>query len=466
MSIADCPHHPQCGHRAESQCDADGATDERPVKVTERALTTGEIVSTWMRAKNEAMIHLTLEQKILHIANAILDADQAARQAAMVKGLNLIDVYNKAIATFADINDLGDSFKIAFLTSVMEQITDFKTTPSSGPVPAIEKLEALHESTKRNFTEDEFYVAEHMLQIGFEMVNDDATVYGCTLGQVLELLTARKQRIPEDFLSHQDSWRNALIKARDTAPPATVDSDDAGYWAHELRAYDRAYAELGLIPHAVQQELKHDKMVDAAARMEATTGYPAATALQQMHALDASLKNNAFAKMAKELKSVNYKSVLGFCTVPIAGKSWLRLSGTGHLVIGTGKESCAIKLDPMQYDLVHEGIRRAVRKMVDETEKPVSPAEPQYGEPYVEKGQRNVKITSSGAAVDQDYPWNYDMAACPEGKVQLLSIGGLPTHGKKSDSPGFYRAWAPMPKDMGPKPGVPTPNAMWQVNRD
>ncbi|VTU31799.1 hypothetical protein H4CHR_02881 [Variovorax sp. PBS-H4] len=41
------------------------------------------------------------------------------------------------------------------------------------------------------FTEAEHFVAEHMLQLDFEMLNDEGTVYGCTLGQILELLRAR-----------------------------------------------------------------------------------------------------------------------------------------------------------------------------------------------------------------------------------------------------------------------------------
>lgn len=46
-------------------------------------------------------------------------------------------------------------------------------------------------SKEPSFTEDECFVAEHMLQLHFEMLNDDGTVYGCTLGQVLALLRAR-----------------------------------------------------------------------------------------------------------------------------------------------------------------------------------------------------------------------------------------------------------------------------------
>lgn len=41
------------------------------------------------------------------------------------------------------------------------------------------------------FSEAEHFVAEHTLQLGFEMLNDDGTVYGCTLSQILALLRAR-----------------------------------------------------------------------------------------------------------------------------------------------------------------------------------------------------------------------------------------------------------------------------------
>lgn len=61
--------------------------------------------------------------------------------------------------------------------------------------------------------------------------------------------------------------------------------------------------------------------------------------------------------------------------------------------------------------------------------------------------QRNVRISSQGVAVDQDYFWNYNLIDCPTGKVQLLSIDGLPTYGKLREfKAGFIVAWAPLPK--------------------
>jgi hypothetical protein len=50
--------------------------------------------------------------------------------------------------------------------------------------------------------------------------------------------------IPDDFHSHKDAWRRALKQCIANAPPATHDTDDAGYWKHELTAFDRAYAQL------------------------------------------------------------------------------------------------------------------------------------------------------------------------------------------------------------------------------
>ncbi len=47
--------------------------------------------------------------------------------------------------------------------------------------------------------------------------------------------------VPDDFLSHKGAWRNALSQCARSAKG----TDDEGYWAHELAAFDRAYAELG-----------------------------------------------------------------------------------------------------------------------------------------------------------------------------------------------------------------------------
>ena len=47
--------------------------------------------------------------------------------------------------------------------------------------------------------------------------------------------------IPEDFRSHQEAWRNAILAAREASAQA---DDDVSYWDHELKAFDRAHEEL------------------------------------------------------------------------------------------------------------------------------------------------------------------------------------------------------------------------------
>ena len=61
---------------------------------------------------------------------------------------------------------------------------------------------------------------------------------------LIEEVTTAPVGIPADFLSHQDSWRDALVKAIKNADPPTHDMDDGAYWMRELAAFDRAYAEL------------------------------------------------------------------------------------------------------------------------------------------------------------------------------------------------------------------------------
>ena len=50
--------------------------------------------------------------------------------------------------------------------------------------------------------------------------------------------------IPNDFFTHQQSWRKALEIAEANAKVEAPDVDDKTYWQHELAAFDRAYAEL------------------------------------------------------------------------------------------------------------------------------------------------------------------------------------------------------------------------------
>jgi hypothetical protein len=58
---------------------------------------------------------------------------------------------------------------------------------------------------------------------------------------------ARAQAVPEDFITHQAPWRNAIEIARDAAATPTTDSDDRSYWEHELRAFDAAYRSLSTV---------------------------------------------------------------------------------------------------------------------------------------------------------------------------------------------------------------------------
>ena len=50
--------------------------------------------------------------------------------------------------------------------------------------------------------------------------------------------------IPNDFYTHQQSWRKALEIAEANAKVEAPDVDDKAYWQHELAVFDRAYSEL------------------------------------------------------------------------------------------------------------------------------------------------------------------------------------------------------------------------------
>jgi PTH2 family peptidyl-tRNA hydrolase len=71
----------------------------------------------------------------------------------------------------------------------------------------------------------------------------------------LQLLKDPEIALPEDFITHRVSWRNAIIAARDAAPLPTEDQDDRGYWEHELKAFDRAYAEAGIPCEEVEPQV-------------------------------------------------------------------------------------------------------------------------------------------------------------------------------------------------------------------
>ena len=66
---------------------------------------------------------------------------------------------------------------------------------------------------------------------------------------------------------------------------------------------------------------------------------------------------------------------------------------------------------------------------------------------YLDAPARDIRMSSRGVAVDQNYFWNYDLDTCPNGKVQLLTREDLPAYGKLGDYvDGFIVAWAPIPK--------------------
>ncbi|USN16671.1 hypothetical protein FANBOY_00640 [Brevundimonas phage vB_BgoS-Fanboy] len=49
----------------------------------------------------------------------------------------------------------------------------------------------------------------------------------------------RRDEAIADVISHGEVWREALTHMRDNAAPATVDTDDVGYWQHQLTVLDR-----------------------------------------------------------------------------------------------------------------------------------------------------------------------------------------------------------------------------------
>jgi hypothetical protein len=49
--------------------------------------------------------------------------------------------------------------------------------------------------------------------------------------------------IPNNFRTHKESWREAIYAALNAAQ-GEGNSEDARYWEHELRAFDRAHEEL------------------------------------------------------------------------------------------------------------------------------------------------------------------------------------------------------------------------------
>ncbi|VWC82153.1 hypothetical protein BLA39750_01283 [Burkholderia lata] len=52
--------------------------------------------------------------------------------------------------------------------------------------------------------------------------------------------------IPDAFRSNHEAWRLALTVAQDLAKVQGPDVDDKAYWEHEIRAFDRAFASVGI----------------------------------------------------------------------------------------------------------------------------------------------------------------------------------------------------------------------------
>jgi hypothetical protein len=48
---------------------------------------------------------------------------------------------------------------------------------------------------ERTLTEDESFLIEHAMQLDFEMINDDGTVFACTQAQLVALVRARGGQI-------------------------------------------------------------------------------------------------------------------------------------------------------------------------------------------------------------------------------------------------------------------------------
>lgn len=52
-------------------------------------------------------------------------------------------------------------------------------------------------------------------------------------------------KIPDDFYTHEDTWRKALERLIELEPvTGEPDEDNKGFWQHELNAFNRAYTEL------------------------------------------------------------------------------------------------------------------------------------------------------------------------------------------------------------------------------
>lgn len=215
----------------------------------------------------------------------------------------------------------------------------------------IAKLEAKADAEYPH-TEDECYVAEHMGQLDFEMLNDNGDVYACTLGQVLTLLRARGGGIER-------------ISSR-----AIPDEEDG---------YIEAFYNIGKL-------LGIGAGVDTPEHVFKTRMVPRLKELLELERI---------------------------CKTRV-----IKVNAQNNM--GVSMEAAAALMSAMKQ-------QPTLR-------------------PEWEGLPTNVKMSSQGVAVDQNYFWNYDMGNCPDGKVQLLTKSGLPHYGRQVEAPGFFIAWAPLPK--------------------
>ena len=125
-------------------------------------------------------------------------------------------------------------------------------------------------------------------------------------------------------------------------------------------------------------------------------------------------------KMTEEEERAVYANELDFNTGPMTGAHWWRNAAL------TGRDTHA----PCAY------CKAPPAAPCYESCKPTSP---------------NVKISSQGVAVDQNYFWDEDMSRCQRGvKYQLLGKGGMPEY-KVYDGDPFWIAHALLPKRREPE---------------
>lgn len=346
----------------------------------------------------------------------VLEADQKARQDAMVNGIKLVDVFDEAVddVMLVATLHLTNDEKAEIARRILAQVTDFVTTPSSGPVPAIEKLAALDEG--KQYSEADHFVAEHFLQLGFEPVNDDATVYGCTLSQVLALLEARQPRNSPEYVDWEAICERGVVAI----------CEGKKY----LGLIEADVVAVGTLIESVAKLRKRNATLEQYRLNMNTTVGKLGRPMSTLYSDDCPLCNicdNQGVAVGDKCRVCGLVSppddkVGVYTTLPTRFQmdnlvDQLLGATRTH---GTGKEVVAAMSD----------LNKAINFLLAASDAPLPP---------------NIHISRHGVAVDQNYRFNYDMSACPGGKVQLLGEGGIPSYGKKTD-PGVWKAWAPLPK--------------------